>query len=132
MPNFRARFFAGVSVAPWDDPSSLSLQRPTRLNPSPGHPFLREVCTVGVEVELQAHITGLGWAPLDAAFAPDPVFFPLEIFEYPGPIRPVTSHPVDQTSVQRFTPDTPGHYTLRFYRPQGGAIYLHLDAQVAP
>lgn len=128
MPNFDARFSSGISVVPWDDPASGT--RPSRLNPVDGHPFIREVCTVGVEVEVQARISGLGWAPLDSAFFPaQPKFDDLEFMEYPGPARPVATSPAGQSSVQRFTPDTAGHYTLRFSRPQGGAIRMHIDAQ---
>lgn len=127
VPDFRARFFSGVSVLPWNDPASGT--KPSRLNPVDGHPFIREVATVGVEVEIQTYVTGLGWAPLDAAFPPTAFMWaPPEFMEFPGSVRPVVTSPVGQNSVQRFTPDTPGHYTIRLARQLGGAIRLHLDA----
>jgi len=130
VPNFDARFASGISVVPWDDPASGT--RPSRLNPVDGHPFIREVATVGVEVEVQAYVRGLGWAPLDSALGGAPTWDPLEFMEFASSARPVATSPAGQSSVQRFTPDTPGHYTLRFSRPGGGAIRMHIDAQDPP
>jgi len=133
MPDFDARFFSGTTVRYWDDPADLA--RPSRLNPTKGRPFKRHVATVGVEVEVQAYLSGLGWAPLDSALPSDPtqrLWLDLEFVEFPSPVRPVATSPAGQSSVQRFTPDTAGHYTLRFSRPEGGAINMHVDALEAP
>lgn len=138
MPDFQSRWTAGSAVDEWNDPEALDGSKPSRLNPVKGHPFRRRVATVGVEVELSAYVIGLGVAPLDSALPLDGpggtprLWHDLEIIEYPSPTKPAVTSPAGQSSVQRFTPTQAGHHTLRFSRPQGGAWWLHIDAQDPP
>jgi hypothetical protein len=125
MADFTAAFTAGVTVESWTDP--VSGNKPSRINAFPEHPHLRHVGTVGVEVEVTATVNGvagevdsnLGGRLFTATFAETPSEFLL---------FPDFSNPAGQSSVQRFTPDAAGHWTLRLKRLDGGgAIYFHLD-----
>lgn len=116
---------AGITVGIWEDPSSGALA--SRINPDPEHPHLRYLATTGVEVEFSASVAGLGAAPLDAVLGG--ALFAAGLAEWSGAVKPPVTAPAGQSSVQRFTPPDPGHYTLVFRRDLGGAVTLHIDAQ---
>lgn len=48
--------------------------------------------------------------------------------EHSSPGRPPCSHPVNQTSVQKFTPTSKGHYTVEIVRDGKMAVVVHMDA----
>jgi hypothetical protein len=122
MANFRTHFTSGVVLKPWTDPDSVSSAG--RLNPQAEHAHKRIVGTVGVQVELTARVGGVE-APLDGALGGN--LFTASFDETPSVSLPVISSPGGQSSVQRFTPNVVGHYTLRMLRPSGGAIIHHID-----
>lgn len=123
MPDFGATFTAGVTGATWDDPASGD--KPTRINPRPGQPHRRWVGSVGVQVTITARVAGVS-APLDAALGGR--LFTATIGEAPGAL-PVISSPGGQSSVQRFTPEVAGHYSVVLRREGGGGQWLHVDIE---
>lgn len=122
MADFRAQFTAGVTVQPWTDPPLGA--RPSRLNARAEQSHTRHVGASATQVEVSAIVGGV-LAPLDAALGGRlfTAFF-AESAVFP---QPVLSSPGGQSSVQRFTAFTPGHYTLRLVREDGGSIFLHVD-----
>jgi len=124
MADFRAEFTDGTTVVPWVDPPTGS--RPGRLNPRPEHQHLRHRGEVGVEVEVSARVGGV-LAPLDAAL--DGELFIAFLAEAPTFPPPNVSSPGGQSSVQRFTPLSAGHYTLRLVREAHGSLFVHVDIE---
>lgn len=123
MADFRVEFTDGASVQPWQDIASGS--RPGRLNPRPEHQHRRHVGTIDVEVEVSARVGGV-LAPLDAALGGE--LFTALFVETPG-VPPALTSPGGQSSVQRFTPLQPGHYTLRLVREAHGSVIVHIDIE---
>lgn len=126
VSDFDAAFSDGTTVEPWNDPASGGI--PSRQNAFPDHPHLRHVAETGSPVEVTATVGGVA-APMDAAlggrlFSFYVVEWPLEGTSPP----PATTGAAAQSSVQTFTPPAAGHYTLKMKRPEGGSIYLHVDA----
>lgn len=123
MAEISARFSAGVTVDEWTDP--VSGAKPSRINPFPEHPHLRYRGSVGVQVEIKGKTAG-GENALDASLGGQ--LFYLDFVEWPhsNPLE-ATSSPAGQSSIQRFTPSAAGHYTLRLWREDHGAVILHLD-----
>ena len=124
MADFRAVFSAGAVVVPWDDPAFGA--RPGRLNPRPEHPHRRHRGNVGVQVQVSARVAGV-LAPLDAALGGE--LFTAFFAEAPVFPAPNLTNPGGQSSVQRFTPIVPGHYTLRLVREGHGSLFLHVDIE---
>jgi hypothetical protein len=123
MPDFSAGFTSGApSLLIWRDPATASL--PSRINPAASHPHRYRRGTVGVEIEVSARVDGVT-GPLDAALGGR--LFMAWLAEYPSQHAPPLSHPVGQSSVQRFTPTIAGHHTLVFRRAGGGGFILHVD-----
>lgn len=122
MPDFRATFTGGTTLGPWTDPPDGGA-RPSRQNASLDRGHLRRLGTVGAEVELTATVDGVD-APMDAAL--DDRLFLCMFAEHPGAV-PSVSHPAGQSSVQRFTPASAGHYCFVLRRDGGGGFFLHLD-----
>jgi hypothetical protein len=123
VPDFSVRFTDGTAVQRWSDPATETL--PSRINPAPNHPPLRQVAAVGEQVEVSAIVEGVE-APLDASLG-GRLFFGWWI-EYPTIEPPALVVPAGQSSVRRFTPALPGHYTYCLRRDAGGGFILHVDA----
>ncbi len=121
MPDFRAAFTSGVTLEPWADPADST--RPTRQNIIADRGHTRRQGTVGSEIELTATVDGVA-GPLDAAL--DDRLFLVSFAEWVEP-KPALSSPVGQSSVQRFTPASAGHYCFAFRRDGGGGIFMHVD-----
>lgn len=121
MADFDARFTAGASLEVWSDPP-LGAQ-PSRINPLPAIPHRRRVATLGNEVEISAIVAAVE-GPVDGALG-GRLFYGW-LAEYAG-ARPNVSSPSGQSSVRRFTPTAPGHFTYVLRRQRGGGIILHLD-----
>ena len=124
MADFRLEFSGGVTLEPWSDPAAILADLPSRLNARPEHEHTRHVGVSGVQVELSARVGGV-LAPLDASLGG--VLFAAFFLELPSFPPPAFSSPVGQSSVQRFTPVTLGHYTLQIAREGHGAIIVHVD-----
>jgi hypothetical protein len=122
MPDFGIAF-DGAPLAPWLDPPTGEL--PSRINPTPTHPHLRRLATVGQEVELAAVVAGVT-GPLDGALGGR--LFVGWFIEHPTVEPPAVASPAGQSSVCRFTPPLPGHYTYCLRRDGGGGLILHVDA----
>lgn len=124
MADFRVAFTSGVALEPWDDPASVSPDRPSRINPRPEHIHKRHVGAVGVQVVVTASVGGVA-GPLDATLGGE--LFSGTFLEGPSmPYPPLTS-PAGQSSVQRFTPTETGHFTLQINRENHGGIIVHVD-----
>jgi hypothetical protein len=121
VPDFRATFTSGTTLAPWTDPAG---DRPSRQNTAIDRGHLRQLATVGAEVELTANVDGVA-APMDAAL--DGRLFLGMFAEWASPSIPGITSPAGQGSVQRFTPAAAGHYCFVLRRDGGGGIYFHLD-----
>lgn len=124
VADFDLAFSSGVALEPWDDPQSVSPDRPSRLNPQPDHIHKRHVGTVGVQVELTARVGGVD-GPLDATLGGE--LFSPSFLEAPALPFPALSTPAGQSSIQRFTPLETGHYTLLLSRSNHGGIIVHVD-----
>lgn len=124
MSDFRLSFTSGASIVPWEDPADVPGDRPSRLNARVEHLHKRYVGQVGVEIELTTMIGGV-LAPLDATLGG--VLFTASLAEFPHSPPPAFTSPLGQSSVQRFTPDATGHYTIQIARTGHGSIYAHLD-----
>ena len=59
MADFAVALTAGVTLDPWDDPQSVSPDRPSRINPRPEHIHKRHVGTTGFQVEVTATVGGV-------------------------------------------------------------------------
>lgn len=126
MADFSARFTGGVTLESWQDPPS-GVTLPSRINPSPLHPLKYRRGIVGEQIELRATVGGTE-GPADGALGGR--LFLCWFAEHPTP-RPSISHPPGTTSVRRFTPTVPGHYTIVFRRQRGGGVILHVDVEAA-
>ena len=124
MPDFTARFTAGVTPTIWtDDPIGGA---PSRINPVPGRSPKYAKATAGVQVEIQAKVGGVE-GPADGALGGR--LFTGWFAEHPSP-HPIAPTLVGgSTSIQRFTPTVVGHYLWCMQRPGGGTIALHLDVE---
>jgi len=122
MPDFTADFTGGASVVVWQDPALGS--QPSRINPSPEHPHRRHVGSTGVQVEITATVLGVV-GEVDANLGGR--LFIGELAESASAPKPAVSSPAGQSSVQRFTPTAPGHYTFVLRRESGGGIFHHID-----
>lgn len=125
MADFEPRFTAGATLEPWTDP--LVGTRPSRLNPAANRPHQRRRVVSGALVSVSARVGGVT-APLDAALGGR--LFVAWFVEYPSVSPPALSSPAGQSSLQRFTPTTAGHYTLVLRRAGGGGVLLHFDVVV--
>jgi hypothetical protein len=123
MPDFSARFTAGVSLETWEDPATVSPVRPSRINPAPQRALRYWLGAVDTPIEVAATVDGVEGA-VDASL--DGRTFISWFAECPSP-RPPIAHPPDTSSLCTFTPRQPGHYTLVLRRRQGGGILLHVD-----
>jgi hypothetical protein len=123
VPDFSVRFSDGTTVQRWTDPPTDAL--PSRINAAPNRPPLRQVASVGSEVEVSAIVDG-DEAPLDGALG-GRLFYGWWI-EYPTVDPPGLTLPAGQSSVRRFTPALSGHYTYCLRRMDGGGYILHVDA----
>ena len=121
MPDFRAAFTSGVNLEPWTDPADST--RPTRQNTIAERGHTRRQGSVGTQIEVTATVAGVA-GPLDAALGGR--LFLVSFAEWVAP-KPVLSSPGGQSSVQRFTPASAGHYCFAFRRDGGGAFYMHVD-----
>lgn len=122
MPDFAASFTGGVTLERWTDPPLGA--RPTRINPVPNRPHLRRVGETNVQITISARVAGVT-APMDAALGGR--LFVGWLAEYPSAHSPAVASPAGQSSVRRFTPSAPGHYTFVLRRAQGGGVILHVD-----
>lgn len=124
MADFTVQFTSGVTYEPWLDPSSP--HEPSRVNARAGQPLRRVMGRVGVPIIMSATVDN-EVAPPDSAL--DGRLFWTFFIEGP------TTHPgllilsPGQSSVQRFTPPLPGHYTVRWRRPRGGLWHMHVDVE---
>lgn len=123
MPDFGARFTAGTTLEPWSDPPLGA--RPSRVNGFLEQPQRYQHGVVGNQVTLTASVGGVA-GPLDAALGGR--LFLGWFAECPG-TRPTVATPAGQSSVRRFTPVDPGHYTYVLRRQGGGGVILHLDVE---
>ncbi len=122
MPDFTARFTAGVQLTPWDDHAGSGVPR---TNPIPARPHRYYRAQIGVQVEIKATVGGVE-GPLDGALGGR--LFSSDFAEYPGP--PIVPAGVaGQSSVQRFTPQHLGHYLWVMRRATGGAFAMHMDVE---
>jgi hypothetical protein len=124
MADFRLEFSGGVTLEPWSDPADILGDLPSRLNARPEHEHTRHVAVSGVQVELRARVAGV-LAPLDGALGG--ALFTAAFLELPSFPPPAFSSPVGQSSVQRVTLVTLGHYTLSIAREGHGAVIVHVD-----
>lgn len=124
VADFAVDFTSGVALEPWDDPQSVSPDKPSRVNPQPEHIHKRQVGAVGVQVELTASVAGVA-GPVDGTLGGE--LFSLAFHEAPALPFPSVSNPGGQSSVQHFTPIYVGHYTVQLTRPNHGAVILHVD-----
>lgn len=134
MPSFTIAPASGVAVEPWEDPPREpgtagpdDPGAPSRLNPRAGTSHKRWVAAVGIEVEINASVPGLGAAPLDSSLGGD-LFYSWKVGPQPGGVT--LAHDAGQSSVLRFTALAAGHYTLGMGRHNGGgAVIFHVDAE---
>ncbi len=124
MADFRVTLSSGVTLEPWDDPQSVSPDRPSRINPRPEHIHKRHVGTSGVQVELTATVDGVA-GEVDANLGGE--LFSAVFLETPSLPPPSLSNPAGQSSIQRFTPSEPGHFTLQLSRANHGGVIVHVD-----
>lgn len=124
MADFAVAFTSGVTLEPWDDPQSVSPDRPSRINPRPEHIHKRHVGTTGVQVEVTATVDGVA-GELDSNLGGE--LFSSSFLETPTLPPPSLSNPAGQSSIQRFTPGAVGHYTLQLNRSNHGGVILHVD-----
>jgi len=124
VADFRLALTSGVTLEPWDDPASVSPDRPSRVNPRPEHIHKRHVGTSGVQVAVTATVDGVA-GELDANLGGE--LFSAAFLETPTLPPPALSSPAGQSSIQRFTPGAAGHYTLQIDRPNHGGVIVHVD-----
>lgn len=122
MPDFTARLTAGVTLTAWDDHAGAGV---SRLNPLAALPSRYQRATVGVMVEMRATVGGVE-GPADGALGG--ALFTSDVGESPEFVLPTS--PAGFTSIQRFTPVAAGHYLWVMRHAGGGAVAIHLDAEV--
>lgn len=124
MPDFDLQITAGAAATgTWTDPVDGDLQ--SRVNFKENAPQRYFVGTVGTEIEISAIVDGTT-GPADGALGGR--LFTTWFVECPSPPR-VLTHDASESSVQRFTPDQEGHYTVGFERPDGGIMHVHIDVE---
>lgn len=126
MPDFTLKISSNVTLTDWVDAASAT--RPTRLNPKEGHPAKRLKVTVGETVTLTA-VYGGTEGPLDSALGGR--LFHGDHVEAPHIWALGWSSPAGQSSVQSFVAAVAGSYTVQLRHEGGGAILVHIDAEVA-
>ncbi len=122
MANFAAKYTSGTTIGVWEDPALGD--KPTRINPAPGHPHRRDLGSLSTQVEITASVGGV-LGEVDANLGGE--LFIVAFAEAPVAPFPPFSSPAGQSSVQRFTPEVAGHYTIILRRENGGGEYFHLD-----
>ena len=127
MADFRAAFTDGVTLERWVDPPLLDGTRPSRTNASLQHPHRRRVAIVGTQITVRATVHAIGGSSPPDALLEGRLFLSW-LAEFPGAGMPPVTSPPGQSSLVRFTPPRPGHYTLVMRRAQGGGVFLHVDA----
>lgn len=137
MPDFTARFSAGVVLEDWLDPARPAETQgpddpgaPSRLNPRPGYPHKRWVAQTGQEIEIAATVNTVEGLP-DSSLS-GRLFFAWTVERPDGAPVPVFTHPLgpDQSAIQHVTVYTPGHYCFGIGRQSGGgAILMHVDVE---
>lgn len=126
MPNFSVRPTSGVTSKPWGDPASG--ERASRINPSTVAPHRHWVVVAGTEVVVAAKVDGGSEAALDGTLGGN--LFNAWLAERPEfSSLVVVESPPGQSSVQKFTPYFPGHYTLMMRRKGGGGVIVHFDVE---
>jgi hypothetical protein len=126
MPDFELKLSSNVDLVDWVDGASAA--RPSRLNAKEGHPAKRLSVPVGETVTLTAVVGGVE-GPLDATLGGR--LFSGDTHEFPSS-APGWSSPTGQSSVQSFVPAAAGNYVVQLRHQGGGAILIHIDAEVAP
>jgi hypothetical protein len=129
MPDFTARFTAGVTLTVWDDHQAGAA--PSRINPLIANASHFYKAAVGVAVTIKARVdlgggsfvegpadTDLGGRLFSSWFAEHASLFPVAPTGTAG-----------SSSIQTFTPPTIGHYLWVLRRKDGGAIGLPFDAE---
>ena len=120
-PDFTADFTSGTTLGVWSDPASGSV--PSRINPRPELPHRRFNGTVAIQIEVTATVGGVA-GELDVNLGGR--LFQADLIEFPG-VKPALTSPAGQSSVQRFTASSAGHYTLVMLRDEGGVVVMHVD-----
>jgi len=132
MADFSVLFTGDTTLELWTDPPALDGSQPSRTNPNALHPHRRRVVNVGSLVEVTVRCTNPAGEVVDGEldYNLGGRTFMAWLAEFPGTSRPNVTHPPDQSTVQRFTPTRPGHYTLVLRRTQGGGggVFVHVDA----
>lgn len=130
MPGFEVAV-TGVTLVPWEDPArpagtvdAEDPGAPSRVNSKVGYPQKMRLGTVGAPIELTATLGGVA-GPLDATLGGK--LFLAWFAEKAGLVGLVS--PAGQSSVQSFTPPTPGHYTVGMLREGSGAVLVHIDVE---
>jgi hypothetical protein len=132
MPGFEVSV-TGVTLVEWADPArpagtvdAEDPGAPSRVNSKVGTQQRMRLGTVGTPIELTATLGGVA-GPLDSALGGK--LFLAWFAEQAGTVGLVS--PAGQSSVQSFTPPTPGHYTVGMFREDSGAVLVHLDVEAA-
>jgi len=135
--DFSVSVTAGTTVQTWMDPARPAgtlgtgdLGASSRLNSIVSHPELRYVGVIGTAIFLRAKVAGVV-GPYDGALG-GRLFtaWRVENPPWPGEASPYVfgfTSPAGQSSVQSFTPEVEGHYTIGFKRTAGGIFILHFD-----
>jgi hypothetical protein len=117
--------FASVPEPERTEKARAAATMPSRINPLPGLAPLRARVPVNTQVTLTCTVGGVA-GPMDAALGGR--LFTGFCLEHSSAARPPMTHPVNQTSVQRFTPTEKGHYTVEVVRDGKMAVVVHVDA----
>lgn len=131
--DFTTVFTSGVTQSQWQDiarPAGTidanDPGAPSRINPHIGRPHLRYMGVVGTQVQITATVDGVA-GESDANLGGR--LFTAWAIEHPQPAPLAWTTPAGQSSVQRFTPTTAGHYGIAMKREAGGMVILHLDVE---
>jgi hypothetical protein len=132
MPDFEARFAAGVELAAWTDPpkpegpTTGAGGAPPRTNPLPGHGPSYYRLDLGGTVTVEAIVDGVA-SPADATLSGR--FFTNHFAELPIWPPPLIIIAAGQTSRGAFTPYARGHHLVVMRREGGGAVALHFEVE---
>jgi hypothetical protein len=128
MPNFTVRPTSSAQTLPWEDPPLG--ERASRVNPSAVAPHRHYVVPVRTEVVIAATPNGGAEGDLDVDLD-GALFMPAWFIEAPYNVAlwPAIFSDAGHSSVQRFTPYAPGHYTLIMRRNPGGFVIIHFDVE---
>lgn len=125
-----AEVVSGVHIEPWEDPAiegSLGdPSLPCRLNPRDQRAFRRLVGNVGVQITINAFLSGRPRTLLNDIKLEGKLFWG-DVCESPIP-HAMTSLG-GYSAEQKFTPQVPGHYVVAMRRNGGGAVLIHLDVK---